>query len=149
MAIKRVDPKAVVKIVSITDEAIDVEKSNLKAFSEDRDINHLIFREGQFPTIFHVGNVLAEKQAELKSKHYEIIPPSIDKDGKQVKAKVKVKDESLMMIEYFKAGVKKMEENGVLEDPNVEEIPFAVLEEIGSYVMLRATIGDKQKKTSK
>jgi hypothetical protein len=149
MAIKRLDPKAITKLVSISDEAIDKVTSDVKAYADTLDVSHLKFKEGELPTYFIIQNVDATLQAELKEKHYKIVPPTIGADGKPIGAKVNVVGEGSMMIEYFKAGVKFIEDNGVQEPADITTVPFIVIQEIGSYVMVRTSLGDKLKKTSK
>lgn len=59
MSIKTLNLNKRVKFVSIQDDAIDLEKSNLelyqKRYTEQAANKHLVFKEGQSPTWFEVG----------------------------------------------------------------------------------------------
>ena len=143
MAVKRLDPKALHKIVSATDEALDLEKSDLKGYAETMDLSKLVFKEGLHPTFFLAKNVSAIDYVTLHDKHFIINPPT--KEGG--KAHVEIKDQGVMFIKYFELAVKQIEENGVVQDITMDMFPGSVIHEIGSYVMLLAEVGEARKKS--
>ena len=147
--IKRIDPKAVTKVVSSTDEAVDLELSDTKAYASSLDLSFIKFKEGMKPTFFLVKNIGARRQAELKNKYYKVVPPHNDKEGKLIPAKVEMLDQTNMLIEYFETCVSQVEEDGKIVDISMDEIDFLAVQEIGGYAMLIATVGDNLKKTSK
>jgi hypothetical protein len=147
MAIKRINPKATVKLVSVTDDAIDYEKSDLKAYGTSLNLEHVKFKDGAVPTYFIAQNISVPNQIDITEKHYKIIPPSRDADGKEIPAKVDVTDRTNMLLKYFEAAVKEVEEDGKVSSIMMDELHPIVVQEIGSYVMLRTTVGDELKKT--
>lgn len=146
--IKRIDPKAVAKVVSVSDDAIDLEGSNVKAYAESLDLSFLKFKEGIKPTFFLLKNLGARRQAELKNKYYAIKPPEMGADGKLTKAQVEIKDQTNMLLEYFESCISQVEEDGKVTSITLDEVDFLTVQEVGGYAMLYATIGDKLKKSS-
>lgn len=149
MAIKLLDPNAIHKLVSVSDDAIDLELTkdeDFKAYGSTLDISKLKFKKEIHPTYFLVRNIDPLLQTEINEKHYALIPPSVDKDGNKVSAKVDVMNRAGMMVKYFMEAVKEIEDNGVKKVVEIKQIPFDILQEIGSYAMILNTLGDKLKK---
>lgn len=144
--IKRIDPNATIKLVSVTDEAIDSEKSDLKSYAGTLDLKHIVVKDGLQPTYFVVGNISNKDQSTIKNEHSRLIAPSIDKEGKQVHGRMVNLDEAGMYVKYFDKGVKKLIEDGKDVSVSIDEIPFMVIQEVGSYVWLRTIVGDRLKK---
>lgn len=152
MALKRIDPNEVLKVVSIKDDAIDLEKSDIKAYESDRDYKkHLVFKEGMQPTLLLVKNIGTKKNKELTSGHFEWIPQGTNEDGTPKPAKVDMKDQEGLVIKYFESAVSEVEDfdngNWVKKKTNPDEWPPFVVAEIGSFVMIRTSLGDDQKKS--
>lgn len=151
MAVKRLDPNAVLKIVSIKDEAIDLDKSNVEAYLKHRDYKRdLVFKEGMQPTLFLVRNILTTKNKEIEKDHYIWEPQGVDpKTGKPLPATLKIEDQPGLVLKYFEAGCKEIEEfkdgQWVKESITVDSFSPAIVEEIGSFIYLRSKLGDRQK----
>jgi len=148
MAIKLIDPNAVVRLISIQDEAVDLENSDVKAYGNTLNLKHIKFLEGMTPTFFLTKNINPITQAEINEVHYQFTPVGNDKTtGKPLPPQVDVVSRGSMMVKYFTEGVKQIEENGVARDFVIAEIPGPIIQEIGSYVMTRSNLGDDQKKS--
>jgi hypothetical protein len=157
MALNKINPSKIIKVCSLQDEAIDKEttgKENIEVYETTYDFSLLKFKEGTFPTIFHVSNVLASEEAKIKQAHFKVDFPDI-KDlspdqlknisYKDMKPKVTQINSQEMVVKYFNAAVKKYEENGVMMDCNADAFPFSIVQEIGSFVMIRTQLGDELK----
>lgn len=149
MAIRRIDPNFRKKVVSAMDEAIDVENSDMKSYAQTLDEKHIKFHKDQKPTYFLVKPIDPMSELEITEVHQKITPPGIDKDGKPTRISIHFDRQSEMSLKYFKACVTEVEEDGKIIPVKFEEFPMAVLQEIGSYAMLYAKLGDQQKKISK
>jgi hypothetical protein len=150
MALKRINLNDVFKFVSVYDEAIDKEKSDLDAFLKDRDYKKLVFKENQQPTIFLIKNISVKKEKEIREGHFSWQPQGTDKDGKPVPPKIVINDEIGLLIKYFEACVHEIEEyqNGqwVKSKTSVDEWSTNIVIEIGSFIMTRNTLSDTEKK---
>lgn len=153
MAIRKLDPKATTKLVSLKDEAVDVENSDLKAYAETLDISAIKFKEGQKPTIFIAKNVPASVFAELNDRHYKVDDVTVEekdlKTGKTKAPRIKLIDQTQMMLSYFTHGISGIEEDGKTQDMTddlADTIPHDIKNEIGGYVFRRTNLGDKLKK---
>lgn len=149
--LKRIDPKAEIKTVSILDGAIDkvaTGEDNLKKFEESHDFSLLKMKEGEKPTFFIIKNIPPEGQLDIQEKHYVIKMPTIDPgaDKKDIKPEIEQKETSKMMLTYFKSGCVALEENGERQPVVVDEFPLSVIQEIGGFIMIRSSLGDEEKK---
>lgn len=140
--IKRTDPKAVFRLISIQDSALDESASNLDAYKETLDIKHLAFKEGMAPTIFLAQNISAPQKAEINDAHYQFTPSA----DKKAPPSVKVVNQGVMMVRYFESSVKTVEENGKVVTVSVDEFPAAIVQEIGAYIMRKTSLEDESKK---
>lgn len=154
MALKKIDPSKVFKTCSILDEAIDKKatgEANMKKFEESYEMKFLKFKEGEFPTIFHVMNLLSSEQAKIKQDHVKVEFPNLNEDIikstkiADMKPTIRQVNSQEMMIKYFKGAVKKYEEDGKEYDCNSDVFPFSVIQEIGSIVMMRSELGEDLK----
>ena len=151
MSIAKIDPKQTIKIVSVLDDAIDTEKSNMENYEENYDLKDLKFLEGQFPTYFIIKNILSTSQVIIQQDHLKVELPDI-KPGQRLskddvkKVKVKQVDQGQMLIKYFKEGCQKYEEEGKQFDCDPDLFSSQIIQEIGSFIMLRSSLGDKRKK---
>jgi len=144
MAIEKIDPKKVRKIVSIQDEAIDKEASDMDKYEKTYNLDYVKIKEGAMPTYFLVKNVTSSAQAEIQEEHFQVeLPDPEDKDGKP---QIKQLKQTEMLIKYFKHGCSSYEENGKVEKCDVDLFPFSIVQEIGGFVMLRTAVGDDEKK---
>jgi len=152
MAIRRLDPNEVFKFVSMSDEAIDTEKSDMKAFRQDRDYKKLTIKEGMQPTFFLVKNIGARKEKEVKEGHFAWEPQGVDeKTGQPLPAKLKINDETGLTIKYFEAAVQEVEEfkdgQWVKSKTTVDEWPSHIVSEVGAFIMTRTSMAASVKKS--
>lgn len=147
MSIKLLNPNSVLKLVSVQDDAIDLAniETDVKKYGETGHIKHLRFLPDKAPTYFLARPIPADTQTEITKDHIVIEPGAATVDGRKVAATQVVHDAPRMMIRHFKAGVKQIEENGVVADLVFEEIPPSVVIEIGSYVYLLSNLGGHEK----
>jgi len=147
MAIHRLDPKAVKKVVSAMDDAIDPVKSNFVDYAQTLDLKHLVFKEGMKPTFFLIRCIDPIKELKINEAHQRITPPHIDeKTQKATKAKVEFVHEGEMSLKYFEACVKEVEEDGKISPIQTNELSLTILQEIGSFAMLYSKVGENLKK---
>jgi len=153
MSVKRIDPNAITKFVSVTDDAIDTDKCDLKDYAKGGDVSVLKFKDGMKPTYFLARPIGIDAQTDISTDHMVIEPgqPS-DNKGKPsdspVAARVRFKDETRMMIRYFRSSILSVEEDGVTKPCAAEEFSPSLVVEIGSYVFLLTQLGPAQKKIS-
>lgn len=146
MAIKLIDPNQITRVVSISDEAIDRERSNLIEYKKDYDYKkHLKFKEGQQPTLFLLKNILPTKNQEITEGHYVWETPK--EEGQ--KAEMKMKKQGELILKYFSAACETIEqwENGqwIPYTVKVDNFSPGIVMEIGGLVMLRTTISGAEK----
>lgn len=153
MAIKRLNPTQILKVVSRRDGAIDAAKSDLKGYVQDLDATKLVYKEGEQPTYFHIRNVPAAVYAQISDAHWTVEPiTEEDAEGSTPKkgaGMAKMQNYSSMMLKYFKHGVDAIEDGGVVTKCNGEvpaDMPFEVITEIGGYVFRRTSMGAEEKK---
>lgn len=148
--LKKIDPKATIKTVSQFDDAIDTENSDMDKFEKTHDVKYLKFKEGELPTYFIISNVMTTDQAKIQQEHYKIsMPDTSNMHGEELanaKPTIEQVGQSEMMIKYFSAGCKFIEESGKQEHADANVYPFTIIQEIGGYIMLRTAIGDDEKK---
>ena len=147
MAIRRLDPNSRKKVVSVMDEAVDIEASNMNQYATTLDLKHIKFVEGKHPTYFIVKSIDPISETEIQEVHHKFIPPSVTKEGEKIGAKVTIERHKEMALKYFKFCVMEVEENGKVLPIKFDEFSADVLQEIGSYAMLYCRLGDQLKKT--
>ncbi len=142
--LQKIDPKKVVKTVSAMDGAIDKENSNMENFEKTHDLKYVKFLKDEKPTYFLIKNVATTIQAQLQEDHYEVVLPNPeDKDGKPT---IKQKNQTEMLIKYFREGCEEYEEDKKKFTCDPDVFPFSIVQEIGSFIMLRTALGDDEKK---
>jgi hypothetical protein len=134
--LKRVDPNKVSKVVSLSDEAIDAEKSDLKSYRETADISKLVIKDGQHPTYFLAKPISHVDKVNIDNEHFDFV---IGPDNKPT---VKIKNGSMMSHKFFQHCVKQVEENGKISDVKPDDFTSNVIQEIGSYCQILATLGN-------
>ena len=110
MGIKLLDPQIVVKVVSLTDDAIDRQNCDMVEYSKNYDVSLLKFVEGESPTYFYIKNVLSTELVEIQQDHYkteipEITPGMTQDQIKNSKIKVTPVKTGEMLVKYFKAAI--------------------------------------------
>ena len=142
------------KIVSNQDDAIDKEKSDMVKYQESYDISHLVFLEGVVPTYFIINNVPSPDLVTIQQEHYitEVSPIKAGATLEEMKKNavtIKPVRTGEMLVKYFKAGCKKIQEGDKVtevDDEFIATIPSQVLQEVGSYIMTRSIVTESKKK---
>ncbi|MCH9664413.1 MAG: hypothetical protein K0U41_01015 [Gammaproteobacteria bacterium] len=155
MALQKINPEEIKRMVSLADPAIDVEAmgaEGLKDYIKEYDYNKLIIKEGQHPTIFLVKNIGAQEEARIKQDHQRIeYPGAKELKGKKkptmddLKPKIKQINQKEMIIKYFDAACSQYEEEGKVYSCTSKDFPLRIVEEIGNYITLRSAFGDDLK----
>lgn len=154
MGIKLLDPQSVIKVVSVTDDAIDRENCDMVEYSREYDISLLKYLPNEAATFFHIKNVLSTELVEIQQDHYkteipEITPGMTHEQIKNSKIKVTPVKTGEMLVKYFRSGVESIEMNGVktpMTEDLLNRIPPQIIQEIGSFIMLRSTPSAAKKK---
>lgn len=161
MALNKIDPVKVFKTCSAQDPAIDIEvtgKDGMKEFEESYEMKHLKFKEGEFPTILHIQNILSSGEAKIKQEHMKVEFPQLDNKSpdqlksiniSELKPKVKQVKSSEMMVKYFNAAISVAEEDGKTFPCSADMFAFSVVQEIGSIILMRTQVGEDLKNALK
>lgn len=151
MAVSKFNPESEFKVVSTMDGAIDQENSDLEKYQENRDMKHIKFKEGEVPTYFILKNVVSSEQANIQEEHFKVEMPEIDpqemaKKSKeeldQIRPTIKRERQTEMMIKWFNKACQHYEENGKRHPCNSDMFGLAIVQEIGSVAMMRASMGE-------
>lgn len=157
MGIKRIDPNKIIKVCSLTDDAIDQEAMGQEAWEkyiDTYDFSLLKFKEGSQPTIFLMKNLLSTEEAKIKQDHIKVTFPEIaDKtpdelkkiDMKNLRPKVEQVNYNEMLVKYFDYTVTHFEEGNTKEPASASMFPFSVVQELGSLALTRSQLGDELK----
>lgn len=150
MAVKRLNPKTTIKIVSQYDSALDLPPSTVegeespawKEFVESFDLSVLKFKDGEEPSIFHVRPLLNTEMAEINEKYVHV---------DTAKKKVELKRYTSMLLEMFDIGCVGMEEKDAegkikLVQIKSDEIPYRDATSLGSLVSILTNLGERSKK---
>lgn len=146
MALRRLDPKAVFKLVSVTDEAVDMEKSDLPAYARTGDMKHVAIKDGEKPTVFHCRQIDPITMAEIDAEHIKFVMQP-KKDGKEQPPIVKTVNNASRLVKIFRASLLHIEEEGKDVKVQWDEFPSEVSQEIGSYVNVLMQLGHLEKKS--
>lgn len=155
MSVKFLSFGEVLKAVSISDDAIDRVNSDLKAYQQSYDVTHLKFLEGKSPTYFNLSNVAGPDLVVIQQDHYRTELPEM-KQGmtteelQNLKVKVIPVEQGMMLVKYFKAACKSITDGGkeiMVTEEIINSIPSNILQELGSFVMTRNTLGEAKKKS--
>jgi len=155
MGIKFLSFTTILPAVSISDDAIDKENSDIKAYQQDYDVAHLKFKEGLTPTYFNLSNVPGPDLVVIQQDHYVTELPAVKpgmtmEEMQHLKVSVKAVNQGMMLVKYFKAACKTITDSGKTIEVNEEvlkTVPPSVLQELGSYVMARTILSDSKKKS--
>lgn len=157
MAIKRLNPKAIFKIVSQYDDAVDIENiEELKTgvivdgveetrptryeqyIESDFDEAKLKYKEGMQPDRFLLRAITADELASINSKYLYI---------DTVAKKVTTLDRNSMFLSLFKLAYSGIESaDKVVSKPSTDEFPYNVQVEMGSIVSLITSLNKNEKK---
>jgi len=142
------------KVVSVQDDAIDKEKSDMVAYSKEYDISHLVFIDGQTPDFFVINNVSSSDLVAIQQDHYvteiaPIKPGATLEEMKRNQVIIKPVKTGEMLIKYFSKGCKAIHSGTkvtAVDEALIDTIPSTILQEIGSYIMMRSTVSESKKK---
>lgn len=129
------------------DEAVDIEKSKMTLYAQSLDMKHIVLKEGLKPTYFLIRNIDPISELKINDAHQRITPPGMDKDNKPTKARIDFINQGEMSLKYFEHCVKSIEDDGTIIPVDPAEFSLTIIQEIGSYAMLYAKVGDNLKKT--
>ena len=154
MGIKLLDPQNIIKIVSITDDAIDRENCDMVEYSKKYDISLLKFLADNQPTYFYMKNVMSTELVAIQQDHYiaeipAITPGMTQEQLQNNKIKVTPVKTGEMLVKYFKSGCDAIEIEGVkqtLTDDLLNRLPPAIIQEMGSFIMMRSNMSASKKK---
>jgi hypothetical protein len=140
MAIKKIDINAEHKYVSLADDAIDREKSNLEEYAKDFNIKHLVFDPTKQPTFFILKNLSADQYSKLISTFMRFDFKTGGLVGKE--------DGDIMAMSFsaFEMGCKELEDGGKRSPANFKELPMSVVQEVSNAVMGLAQLNESEKK---
>lgn len=151
MALQKIDPTKIFKTCSTLDPAIDKDatgEKGIEEFEKSYDMKNLKFKEGEFPTIFHIKNILSSDEAKIKQDHMRItFPEKNNGELKSIKvSEMKPKIEQInsqeMLIKYFNSSIDNAEENLIIFPLKADNVPFSIVQEIGTLIMLRTQLGE-------
>jgi len=154
MGIKFLEPSSTIQVVSMQDDAIDKENTDMVEYAKTYDFSLLKFLPGEQPTIFIVKNVMSIELVSIQQDHYiaeipEITPDMTLEQMKNNKITVKPVKTGEMLVKYFKGGCESIIINGKKEqltDALLNTVPPMVLQELGSFIMMRSMLTNSKKK---
>lgn len=122
-----------------------------KKYEEKYDISLLKFLKDEYPTVFLAKNVMSDSVAKIYQEHYKIKMPEtiegIKNISKENRPKVEIKDQNQMIISYFNMAISEYEENEKKFPCSSNTFSFAIVQEIGSHVMMINQLGESEKKS--
>lgn len=159
MSIKRVKRDATFDLVCIKDDAIDLEKSDTKAYKKTLDQSHLKFKDGMKPTLFVVKGISQLKRAEFDDAHVKVDLPDDPEaleamsrgDKGAVKPRVRIERQSELTVRYFEecvVAVKEFVDGQYVETKGLkaDDFPAAAVQDIGDQCMVLSSLGEPTKK---
>lgn len=153
MSVKRVKRDATFDLVSIHDDAVDKDNSDVKAYKRSLNRSSLKTHEGQMPTLFVVKNITQLKRAEFDDEHVKIVmPDNIEEMGenKKVRPKVTIDNSAQLVVKYFNecvVAVKEWDGSKYVESKQVsaDEFPSRVVQDIGDQCQVLSSLGEPVK----
>ena len=123
-------------VISVSDPAVDVEKSNLDAWRDTLDVKHLVFKEGQTPVEWYMEPIGATSKAAFIEMIHQ------DKEETYIgryMAYAYVTKQCLKKVKGLFVGEQELVlsmENGVLSNESLEQLRDpALIMELASYAM--------------
>jgi len=147
MAFHAIDRNETQKVVSIDDPAINLDKSNITAYSDSQDLKHLSFKEGEEPTVFHLGTITYMKFSEIKDRHIKF---DLGDDGQEIKTNL-----FGLTADALRYSLKKADnlpfpikiEKGRLSNTTMDKLArLGIVEELGNIALNLNGFGDKDEK---
>lgn len=159
MAIKRLDPKAIFKVISAIDDAIELDKpedliseeldqdgkpkikpTRYEEYMEEANFNEskLKFKEGMQPDRFLLRPLTADELADINARYMFI---------DTVAKKMIYTNRNKMFLEMFVKAYQGIQgADGVVVKVEIDAIPYPVQIEMGAVTSLIATLGKNEKK---
>ncbi len=158
MSIKRLDPNAIFKVISSSDDALlnetpeelisdqlDADGNRVmnttryEQYTEEMNLDEskLKFVEGKVPDRFILRPLTADETADLNSKY--ILFSSESK-------KMTIINKNRLFLEMFRAAYQGIETNGVITQVPTKEIQFQIQIEMGATVSILTNLGKNLKK---
>ena len=147
MAFKAIDRNDTKEFVSSEDPAIDIANSDIEAYKESHDIKHLSFKDGESPTVFHMGTITFMKFAEIKDKHISF---DLGSDGQEINTNL-----FGLTADSLRHSLKKADnlpfpiklERGRLSDTTMDKLArLGIVEELGNIALNLNGFGDDDEK---
>ncbi len=147
MAFKAVDRNEKLKVVSIDDPAIEIEKSDVEAYKDSHDIKHLNFKKDEQPSFFYIGTISFMKFSEIKDRHISF---DLGGNGQEIKTNL-----FGLTADALRYSLKKAEnlpfqlkiERGRLSDTTMDKLArLGIVEELGNVALNLNGFGDDEEK---
>lgn len=162
--LKPISSSDTVPVVHPVDPAIDREKSHLEEYEKEYAISALVFKEGEQPTIFHLGSLSAAIGDEI-DKYTGVVEFSEDEQAKSAKVFKGEFNDSRKAILAFRYCVRRIENMPGVEcneqrghnsqaggifvaDHVMRQIPRQVAVDIGRIALKLNRLGEGDRKNS-
>ena len=147
MAFKAIDKNEKLKIVSIDDPAIEIEKSDIEAYKDSHDLKHLSFKKDEQPSVFYLGAISFMTFSKIKDRHISF---DLASDGQEIKTNL-----FGLTADSLRYSLKKAEnlpfqlkiEKGRLSDTTMDKLArLGIVEELGNIALNLNGFGDDDEK---
>jgi len=147
MAFKAIDKNEILKIVSIDDPAIEIEKSDIEAYKDSHDLKHLSFKKDEQPSMFHLGTISFMTFSKIKDRHISF---DLASGGQEIKTNL-----FGLTADSLRYSLKKAEnlpfqlkiEKGRLSDTTMDKLArLGIVEELGNIALNLNGFGDDDEK---
>lgn len=155
MAIKKINIKKQIRFISVTDDAIDREKSDLDSYQNHYDefaVNkYIVFKDGMQPTWFTRGILSSTQRSAIQDKHqkYEL----------RGETKYVYVNSGAMAEDYFRYVIKNIEDPDIVFETEkiggvdvvhhniVKVMSDRLLQEVAVLVLRDNQLSEEEKKT--
>ena len=147
MAFKAIDKNEKLKIVSIDDPAIEIEKSDIEAYKDSHDLKHLSFKKDEQPSVFYLGTISFMTFSKIKDRHISF---DLASGGQEIKTNL-----FGLTADSLRYSLKKAEnlpfqlkiERGRLSDTTMDKLArLGIVEELGNIALNLNGFGDDDEK---
>ena len=147
MAFKAIDRNETLKVVSVDDPAIDLDKSDTAAYIDSHNLKHLSFKDSEEPTYFHIGTISFMTFSEIKDRH---IAFDLGSNGQEIKTNL-----FGLTADTLRYSLKKADnlpfplivERGRLSDTTMDKLArLGIVEELGNVALSLNGFGDDEEK---
>lgn len=154
MSVKKLKRDSTFELISIYDDAVDQEKSDLKGYKKTLNASLLVIKEGEKPTLFLTRVISQLKRAEFDDDHIKVtLPDDIEelrRDKAPIRPKVTVENNAQLVVKYFAecvVGTKEWDGQKYVEDRkcDFDDFPSRVVQDLGDQAMILSQLGEPQK----